>query len=351
MRLAVVLASVLYLGCSDPPSHPPDLGPSPNGAAAAKTGAAPAAAVPAAAPLNPRLMRRFPPLQPAPQASTEIVDLGRMLFYDKRLSRAGDVSCNSCHLLDKYGVDQLVTSVGHGAQRGDRNAPSVYHAAGQVAQFWDGRSPDIIDQAGKPITNPGEMAMQSPAEVVARLLAIPGYVDAFRAAYPNDPDPVTFAHLTEAIGTFEGGLLTPARWDRYLNGDRSALTADEVEGFRLFADIGCVECHTGEKLGGSMFQKAGRMRPWPDATDGGRWKVTKDEADRMVFKVPSLRNIERTGPYFHDGSVATLEAAVIAMAQHQLDLDIVAWLKSLTGELPTGYIAEPALPPDPIATP
>lgn len=346
MRLAILAASLFAAACHEAASAPPDLGPIPTPAGPT------AAATTEGAPLNPRLMRRFRSLTPPPPEAAAKIELGRMLFYDQRLSQDGDLSCNSCHQLDEYGVDHLATSVGNHRQRGQRNAPSVYHAAGQVAVYWDGRSPDLVDQAGQPITNPVEMAMTDAGEVVAVLRGVAGYRPAFEAAFPGDPEPITFAHVTEAIAAFERGLQTPARWDRYLDGDHSALTADEVEGFRIFADIGCVECHTGAKLGGAMFQKAGRMNPWPDGEDPGRYRVTGLEADRMVFKVPSLRNVAHTAPYFHDGSVATLDRAVRMMAHHQLDLElddrevrlIVAWLDSLTGELPAGYIAKPALP-------
>lgn len=348
MRCAA-LASILLLaaGCHDGSAGPPpDLGPPPV-ASPDRPGTADGIA-----PLNPRLMRRFPALAPVPPASAAMTDLGRMLFFDKRLSKGDDVSCNSCHVLDQYGVDHLARSLGHDRRVSDRNAPSVFHAAGQVAQFWDGRSPDVADQAGHPIVNPLEMAMQDGDHAVAVLRGIPGYLEAFRAAFPADAEPITFANLTAAIAAFEGGLITPGRWDRYLRGDRVALSADEIEGFRIFADVGCVECHTGEKLGGSMFKKAGRFRDWPDQADGGRWKVTGQESDRMVFKVPSLRNVAHTGPYFHDGSVATLEEAIEMMATYQLDAEleprevqqIAAWMQSLTGALPARYIAAPTLP-------
>lgn len=347
VRLALALASVLLAACSATPSAPPDLGPPPE---VPTTGVGATAATPTG--LNPRLMRRFKPLAPAPRRDPALLALGRTLFHDPRLSADGDMACSTCHPLDDYGVDRQPRSLGHDGQPGLRNAPSVYNTAGQIALFWDGRAPTLVDQAGRPILDPTEMAMADEAAVVAVLAAIPGYVDLFRAAYPDDPDPVTFAHVTEAIGAFEDGLRTPARWDRFLRGDRTALTARELEGFRLFADIGCVGCHTGDKLGGSSFQRAGRIRPWPDQRDGGRWRVTHAEADRMVFKVPSLRNVARTAPYFHDGSAATLPEAIAMMADHQLGVTltpgelelIVAWLDALTGELPADAATPPTLP-------
>jgi cytochrome c peroxidase len=308
--------------------------------------------------LNPRLMRRFKPVResyprPAsPPATAALIDLGRMLFFDKRLSRDCDLSCNSCHRLDHYGVDNEPTSLGEKGQRGRRNAPTVFHAAGNFTSFWDGRADNVEEQAKGPILNPAEMAMADAASVVAVLRAVPGYVAAFRAAFPDEPSPVTYDNLGRAIGAFERKLVTPSRWDKYLAGNRSALTAQEVAGLKLFTDLGCMTCHTGELLGGSTFQKAGAMAPWPNQADQGRYEVTKLPSDRMLFKVPSLRNVAKTAPYFHDGTVSTLEEAVVLMARYQVGEElnqgdvaaIVAWLGSLTGELPADYIAPPKLP-------
>ncbi len=352
MKLAVPLVCLLgATACHDAPASTPELGPS--------RAASPASAVQDAAAeapsVNPRLLRRFRPVTAARQTATPQVTLGRMLYFDPRLSRSGDVSCNSCHPLDRYGTDQRPTSIGHLGAVGSRNAPTVYHAGEQLAQFWDGRSPDLVDQAGVPITSPKEMGMRSQRDVVTVLRRIPGYVDAFTAAYPDDPEPISFANVTGAIAAFERGLLTPARWDSFLAGDQRALTAEEIEGFKVFSDLGCVECHTGQLVGGSMFQKAGRAKPWPtDTDDDGRLAVTLRAEDHMVFKVPTLRNVTETAPYFHDGSVATLREAIHMMAEYQLDVQlteaeidaIIGWLGTLTGELPHWYIAPPALPPD-----
>jgi cytochrome c peroxidase len=280
------------------------------------------------------------------------VDLGRMLFYDPRLSKGGNVSCNSCHDLMSYGVDRQPVSTGHNGQKGTRNSPSVYHAAGQIAQFWDGRAADVEEQAKGPVLNPVEMAMSSEDEVVERLRAIPGYVAAFRSAFPNDTQPVTFDNMARAIGAFERKLVTPSRWDRFLQGERSAITSEEMNGHHEFMHGGCATCHNGAYIGGGMFQRLGTERPWPSATDLGRIGVTKARTDRMVFKVPSLRNVEKTAPYFHDGKVTHLEEAVRLMARHQLDTElgdsqvrqIVAWLSTLTGEIPQDYIRRPRLP-------
>lgn len=290
-----------------------------------------------------------PPDSPATEAK---INLGRMLYYDTRLSKGQDVSCNTCHRLDQYGVDGLPTSVGHRGLRGTRNAPTVYNAAGHVAQFWDGRARDVEEQAKGPVLNPIEMGMASDKEVVAILKGIPGYVQAFREAFPGEADPVTFENMAAAIGAFERRLVTPSRWDAFLRGDRNALTDEEKAGFNTFVEAGCATCHNGPYLGGTMYMRLGVVRPWPDTSDPGRFAVTKQEADMLVFKVPSLRNIERTGPFFHDGSITRLDRAVRIMAEYQLGKNlteaevasIVAWLRSLTGTIPAEYIKPPVLP-------
>ncbi|MBA3500121.1 MAG: c-type cytochrome [Myxococcota bacterium] len=327
--------------------------PKPSAPASVPATTAAAAVQPAARRINPRLLRRFPPLgssmgAPAP---AQLVNLGRQLFYDRRLSRDLDLSCNSCHRLDSYGVDGEVTSIGANGKRGRRNSPSVFHSAGQFAQFWDGRALTIETQATMPIFNPDEMAIASPEVLVARLRAIPDYLAAFEASFPGG-DPVTVENVASALAAFERGLVTPSRWDRFLTGDETALTDREVEGFKVFSDLGCVVCHTGELIGGTSYQRAGAIEPWPNQTDPGRFEVTNSEADRMMFKVPSLRNVAKTAPYFHDGSSRTLDGAVRVMARHQLGVDlsdsetgaVVAWLGSLSGDIPSTYIKEPALP-------
>jgi cytochrome c peroxidase len=303
--------------------------------------------------LSPRVLRRFSALKPAHRTQpAALVDLGRMLYYEPRLSRTGVVSCNSCHQLDDYGATHTARSTGVNGQLGKRNAPSTFHASGHFTQFWDGRASTIEDQVKGPIANQDEMGM-TPDDVVRVLAAIPGYVTAFTAAFPADAAPVTFDHVSAAIGAFERGLVTPSRWDRYLAGDSSALTATEKEGAKTFANIGCLVCHTGPYIGGSMFEKVGARVPWPAQPDRGRRDLTGNPADDMMFKVPSLRNVARTAPYFHDGSAQTLGEAVRLMARHQLGIelagdelrDLEAWLGALTGDIPKAYIAKPTLPP------
>jgi len=289
----------------------------------------------------------------------EKITLGRMLYYEKRLSKNHDISCNSCHKLDKYGVDNNPTSPGHKGQLGGRNSPTVYNAAGHIAQFWDGRAKDVEEQAKGPILNPVEMAMPNEARVLTTLKSMPEYVDAFKAAFPGQAQPVTYDNMAKAIGAFERKLVTPSRFDKWLAGDEDALTDQEVTGFAKFIKLGCPTCHVGPAVGGTTFQKLGLVNPWPDESDLGRYEITKDESDKMKFRVPSLRNIEKTGPYFHKGQLKELRTVVKKMAWHQLgqelteeDIDnIVAFLKSLTGELPTDYIAEPELPESTDKTP
>jgi cytochrome c peroxidase len=287
------------------------------------------------------------------------VELGRMLFYDTRLSKNHDVACNTCHLLDSYGVDGLETSRGHKDQVGGRNAPTVYNAAGHIAQFWDGRAADVEDQAKGPPLNPIEMAMADEDAVVVVLKSIPGYVSQFSIVFPDEKDPVTFNNMAKAIGAFERGLLTPSRFDVYLDGDDNALSKKEKSGLMAFLETGCGNCHSGQYLGGGMYQKLGVVKSWDKDTDQGRFDVTGKDADRQFFKVPSLRNIAKTGPYFHNGSIEELDEAVRLMADHQLGVDIedaqvsliVAFLESLTGEIDTAYIAMPELPESSVTTP
>jgi cytochrome c peroxidase len=293
------------------------------------------------------------------ELTEEKIALGRMLYYEPRLSLEQKTSCNSCHGLDTYGVDGQPTSDGHKGQKGIRNAPTVYNAAGHFVQFWDGRAADVEEQAKGPVMNPVEMAMPSEAQVIAVLKSMPEYVQAFGKAFPREKDPVSFNNMAVAIGAFERKLLTPARWDKFLRGDQAALTPEEKAGFNTFATVGCTTCHVGTYVGGNLYQKLGVMKPYPDQSDLGRYQVTKAESDKMFFKVPSLRNIEKTGPYFHNGKVATLEQAVAEMGEDELGRElsqaevrsIVTWLKSLTGDVPAEYVKPPALPKSTARTP
>lgn len=293
------------------------------------------------------LFKPLPPTMAKGEVNVDMVDLGRRLFYEKRLSKDGTVSCNSCHNLQRYGVDGEVTSLGVGGQRGGRNAPTVYNAALHVAQFWDGRAPDVEAQASGPMMNPLEMAMDR-SLVEQRIGALPDYTERFRRAFPGQEQPVTVENAAQAIAAFERGLVTPAPFDRFLQGDVKALDAQQLQGLQVFVEVGCASCHNGPALGGGQFQKLGVKKPFV-LTDHGRFEVTKKETDRDKFKVPSLRNITKTGPYFHDGKVATLAEGISLMGEHQLGKTLSAdevaklesFLGSLTGEIDEDYIKEP----------
>ncbi|HRF47441.1 MAG TPA: cytochrome c peroxidase [Anaerolineales bacterium] len=285
------------------------------------------------------------------ELTQEIVDLGRMLYYEPRLSVNGQMSCNTCHPLNTYGMDGLRFSFGHAGDPVGRNSPTSYNAALHVAQFWDGRAADVEAQAKGPILAGGEMGMPNSDFVVGVLKEIPGYLPLFEAAFPDDTDPINYDNVGTAIGAFERKLITPGRFDLLLAGDESAFNDAEKRGLALFVSTGCASCHTGPLLGGTMYAKLGAAESFA-GSDLGRFNVTGDEADKYVFKVPSLRNIGQTGPYLHDGSIPTLEDMVRIMVRHQLGKeledneinDMVLFLRSLTGEVPADYIARPELP-------
>jgi cytochrome c peroxidase len=300
------------------------------------------------------MFRPLPVDAPAPgnELNEAKINLGRMLYYETRISKGGKMSCNSCHQLDAYGQDNLPFSPGHDGKLGGRSSPSTYNAAIHLAQFWDGRAPSVEEQAKGPVLNPIEMGMPSADFVVELLKSIPGYVDAFKAAFPGESDPITYDNFGKAIGAFERKLMTPGRWDEYLKGKKDALTAEELKGYETFAKAGCATCHNGPGVGGAMYQKLGLVKAWPELKDNGRMEATKQESDKHFFKVPSLRNVTETGPYLHDGSVKTLEDMVAKMGEYQLGKtltkeevsSIVTFLKALKGDVPKAYIAQPKLP-------
>lgn len=313
--------------------------------------------------VNRAMLGMFQPLtevadNPDNPLTPEKIDLGRMLYYDTRLSENRSVSCNTCHVLDSYGDDGLPVSKGIHDQLGGRSAPSVYNAAIHIAQFWDGRAADVEEQAIGPVTNPIEMGMPDPDYVLKVLNSIPDYVEAFSAAFPDDEEPLTYENVGKAIGAFERKLLTPAPFDDFLAGDDDALTDAEKEGLNLFISTGCITCHNGMGIGGHFYQKLGLVKEWP-TEDLGRFEATRVETDKYFFKVPSLRNITETGPYLHDGSIGSLEEVVSKMASHQVGRDlseediasIIVFLRSLKGEVDEDYIAKPELPADGPDTP
>ncbi len=293
--------------------------------------------------------------KPSNPHSEAKVDLGKMLYYDTRLSLTGNNSCNSCHNLSTYGVDNEPFSKGDNGGLGGRNSPTTLNAALHTAQFWDGRAADVEEQAGMPILNPAEMAIPSKDFLVNRLKGITDYQNAFASAYPGEKEPLNYNNLQKAIGAFERTLLTPSPFDRYLEGDVHALSDEQRRGLKTFINLGCVQCHSGVAAGGNGLQKFGVHADYSSLTgsakhDEGRKEVTGKDSDRDMFKTPSLRNVEKTAPYFHDGSVKDLASAVKIMGKLQLNQDlsdsevkvITAFLKSMTGEVPMAAKEVPA---------
>jgi cytochrome c peroxidase len=296
------------------------------------------------------------PIEPVKIANPHLVELGKKLYFDPRLSRSGFISCNSCHNLSMGGSDNLKTSIGHNWQQGPINAPTVLNSSMNVAQFWDGRAGTLKEQAGGPIANPGEMAFTHELAVEV-LTTIPDYVIAFQSAF--GPGAIDIDKVTTAIAAFEETLVTPrSRFDRWLRGERRAITLEEEAGYELFKRSGCTACHNGPAAGGASFRKMGVVEPYrTDNPAEGRMAVTGRDADRFSFKVPTLRNVELTYPYFHDGAADTLAEAVDVMGRIQLGkrytpdelAKIVAFLKTLTGDQPTFVL--PLLPPSSDRTP
>ncbi|MGB5683840.1 MAG: cytochrome-c peroxidase, partial [Polyangiales bacterium] len=288
------------------------------------------------------------PILPLPDSADVDMDkvlLGRSLYFDTALSGDGTVSCATCHMLEHGGAEPRKTSTGIGGQIGPINSPTVLNSSYNFVQFWDGRAKDLQEQAAGPVENPSEMGSKWD-DVVKRLAKNEKYAATFGKLYE---DGITKANTTDAIAEYEKSLITPSRFDAYLKGDDSAITDAEKKGYATFKEVGCTACHSGINVGGAMFQKMGLVKdyfadrgtPITDA-DLGRYNVTKQDYDKYFFKVPTLRNVELTSPYLHDGSQATLEDTVRVMGTYQLGRElsdaqvnsIVTFLKSLTGELP-----------------
>ena len=288
------------------------------------------------------------------------IELGKMLFFDPRLSASGVFSCNSCHNLTTGGDDNLETSIGHGWQKGPRNSPTVLNAVLNEAQFWDGRAADLADQAKGPIQAGVEMA-NTPDNVVATLSSMPAYVEMFGSAFDGEETPVSFDNMAKAIEAFEATLLTPAPFDAWLNGDDAALDAEQLADLGLFIDKGCVSCHSGVNVGGHGYYPFGLFeKPGGDILpegDKGRFAVTETADDEYVFRASPLRNITETAPDFHSGKVWDLKVAVQIMVESQLGEElsdtetgqIVAFLGSLTGPVPA--VTVPSLPAETATTP
>jgi cytochrome c peroxidase len=314
----------------------------------------------AAALASPAIAMEALPEQPPipadnPQSAAKI-ELGKQLYFDPRLSASGTVSCNSCHNVMASGTDNVRTSFGVEGKRGGRNAPTVWNAAYLSSQFWDGRAATLEDQAKGPILNPVEMAMPNEDAAVEVVRSIPGYVESFKAVFGGD-NPVTYDNIAKAIAAYERTLITPnSAFDRYMKGDKKALSPEAERGMKLVQDIGCTACHSGPAFAGPATLATGEpfLQRFPIFTDNeyvskykldadpGRFESTGKEADRHMWRVPTWRNVALTAPYFHNGSVDTLDEAVRVMAKTQLNLDlnenqvadIVAFLNSLTGEIP-----------------
>jgi len=296
------------------------------------------------------------PIRPTQEINLAQVELGKKLYFDPRLSKSGFISCNSCHNLSLGGTDNLRTSIGDRWQQGPINAPTVLNSSMNLAQFWDGRATDLKEQAGGPIANPGEMAFTHTLAVEV-LQSIPGYVNEFKLVF--DTDKIDIDQVTQAIAEFEKTLVTPnAPFDRYLLGAEDAISTKAKAGYALFKTSGCVACHNGLAVGGSSYQRMGVVEPYQtDSPAEGRIAVTGKDADRFTFKVPTLRNVELTYPYFHDGAADTLQEAVATMGRIQLGQQftaeenekIVAFLKTLTGDQPNFPL--PILPPSGDQTP
>lgn len=296
------------------------------------------------------------PIGPAVVTNVPLLELGKKLYFDPRLSKSGFISCNSCHNLSMGGSDNLKTSIGHNWQKGAINAPTVLNSSMSVAQFWDGRAKDLKEQAGGPIQAPGEMAFTHELAIEV-LQSIPQYAAEFERAFGSRR--IDIDRVTGAIAAFEETLVTPhSRFDKWLKGDPHAISQSEEAGYQLFKSSGCTVCHNGPAAGGTSFQKMGIVEPYrTDNPAEGRFTVTAKDADRFSFKVPTMRNVELTYPYFHDGAADTLAEAVDVMGRVQLgrrysadeNAKIVAFLKTLTGEQPSFQL--PQLPPSSDSTP
>ncbi len=282
----------------------------------------------------------------------EKVALGKTLWFDARLSKGQDVSCNSCHdVTTKSGADDVPLSTGTKKQKTARNAPTIFNAAGESAQGWDARASLVEEMVLPHAAQPSVMGLDE-KHFVDTVASIPAYAAAFKKAFPDAKGALTPELVSMAIGAYTRRLLTPGRWDRFLGGDSSSLTDDEKAGLGVFMDANCTTCHAGKYVGGAQNQKLGVAKAWPTSTDVGRFEVTKQEVDRFVFKVPTLRNVTKTGPYLHDGSVASLEELTKLMSRHQVGKEltdaqsksIVTFLGALSGEAPPDLVSRPDLP-------
>jgi len=299
-----------------------------------------------------RANRFFSPLPDAMPGSDndspERIALGKKLFFEKRLSINDTQSCSSCHKLEEgfAGVDNLPTSPGARGEQGTRNSPTVLNSGWQDSQFWDGRAEDLVEQAKEPILNPIEMGMPDEQAVEKKIRGVAEYQNAFTSAFPDGKPVITYQNIAEAIAAFERTLITPSRFDDFMNGNADALSDAEKRGLKTFLKLDCNSCHDGKLLGGETTERLGKEHPYENQADQGIYSVSKNEDDRMFFKVAPLRNVALTAPYFHDGKIKTLDEAVRKMGKLQLDIDlndqqvkdITSFLKALTGKNREQYI-------------
>ena len=296
-----------------------------------------------------RIFSPLPDSMPGSENDTpERVALGKQLYFENRLSINDTQSCASCHILDNgaAGVDNLPVSPGAKGELGTRNSPTVLNAGWQDSQFWDGRAEDLVEQAKGPILNPVEMAMPDEQAVEKKIRGIAEYQAAFAAAFPGEEPSISYQNIAEAIAAFERTLITPGRFDDFMNGDADALSEAELRGLKTFIKVDCKSCHDGMLVGGETYEPLGKENPYENQSDLGIYTLSKDESDRMVFKVAALRNVALTAPYFHDGKINTLDEAVRKMGKLQLDeeltdqqvSDITGFLKALTDKSREQYI-------------
>ncbi|MGD0915661.1 MAG: cytochrome c peroxidase [Thermodesulfobacteriota bacterium] len=287
----------------------------------------------------------------------EKVHLGKILFYETRISIDGTISCSKCHPISLYGADGLRKAIGNNCKTNPRNSPTIFNAAGQISEHWIGNRIDVEDQAKQSVIGPPSFGMPSYEVVEKRLKEIKGYINLFRKTFPKDDDPITIDNFAKAVGAFERTLITPSSFDTFLKGKKEALKEEEKRGLRTFIEVGCIMCHSGAYVGGQVYQNFGLIEPYWKYTksqeiDEGRKTVTMNEKDQYVFKVPMLRNVAKTSPYFHDGSVDRLDAAEFIMGKVQLGRDLTrsqledtgSFLRSLTGNIPEDIFRIPLLP-------
>jgi cytochrome c peroxidase len=296
-----------------------------------------------------RYFSPLPDVMPGSENDTpDRIALGKKLYFEKRLSINDTQSCASCHRLEDgfAGVDNLPVSPGAKGEPGTRNSPTVLNAGWQDSQFWDGRAEDLVEQAKGPILNPIEMGMPDEETVEEKMRGIAEYQAAFASAFPGDEPAITYQNIAEAIAAFERTLITPSRFDDFMNGDAGALSEAEQRGLKAFIKIDCKSCHDGKLVGGETYETLGKENPYENQSDPGIYTLSKDESDFMVFKVAALRNVALTAPYFHDGKIKTLDEAVRKMGKLQLDeelsdqqvSDITGFLKALTDKNREQYV-------------